>query len=78
MLFFPEGETDMTTSALFPQERQSPTLLLNSALAATSVFDFTFPAMVLPPFFINPFIGPQKSAVPVAQGTRFPCYVSSS
>ena len=50
MLFFPVAETDNTTSTLFPQKLHVRTALLASALAATLVFDFTFPAMIIPPF----------------------------
>jgi hypothetical protein len=49
ILLFPDGETERTTSTLFPQLLQQFPLPLFSALAATSVFDF-FSAMVLPPF----------------------------
>jgi hypothetical protein len=49
ILLFPDGETERTTSTLFPQLLQKLPLPLFSALAATSVFDF-FSAMVLPPF----------------------------
>lgn len=52
IFFFPEGETAITTSTFFPQLRQSCALLLFSALAATSVFDFPFSAMIHPPFAI--------------------------
>jgi len=50
ILFLPVGETDMTTSTFFPQLRQKCPLLLDPALAATSVFDFAFSAMMIPPF----------------------------
>jgi len=43
MLFFPVGETAMTTSTLFPQFLQSRAEFLASDLADTSVFDFALP-----------------------------------
>jgi hypothetical protein len=45
IFFFPVGETDRTTSTLFPQKLQRFTLFFDSALAATSVFDFPFSAI---------------------------------
>lgn len=42
MLFFPVGETAITTSTLFPQFLQSLAKFLESALAVTSVFDLVF------------------------------------
>jgi hypothetical protein len=50
ILFLPVGETDKTTSIFFPQLRQKCPLFLDPALAATSVFDFGFSAMTIPPF----------------------------
>jgi len=47
MLFFPVGDTDITTSTLFPQRLQSFAEFLDSALAETSVFDFAFPAITV-------------------------------
>jgi hypothetical protein len=44
-LFFPVGETDKTTSILFPQMLQRCTLFFASALDETSVFDFPFSAI---------------------------------
>lgn len=46
MLFLPVGETDITTSTLLPQRLQSFAEFFASDLADTSVFDFTFPAIV--------------------------------
>ena len=48
MLFFPVGETAMTTSTLFPHKLQSFAPVLAPDLAATSVFDF--PAIGIPSF----------------------------
>jgi hypothetical protein len=48
--FFPDGETDKTTSTLLPQMLQRCTLLFASARAPTSVFDFPFSAISNPPF----------------------------
>jgi hypothetical protein len=53
ILFLPEEETDKTTSTLLPQMLQRCTLLFASARAPTSVFDFPFSAIGIPPFFIN-------------------------
>jgi hypothetical protein len=50
MLFFPVGDTDITTSTLFPQRLQSLAEFLDSALAETSVFDFAFPDITLSSF----------------------------
>lgn len=52
MLFLPVGETDMTTSTLLPQLLQSRAEPFEPALADTSVFDFPFPDIVIPPFFL--------------------------
>lgn len=48
MLFLPVEVTAITTSTLFPQLLHSLALLLEPALAATSVFDF--PDMFFPSF----------------------------
>jgi hypothetical protein len=53
MLFFPVGETSMTTSILFPQALQSLVALLASERAATFVFDFAFPDMVTTSFHFS-------------------------
>lgn len=45
ILFFPVGETAITTSTLFPQMLQICILFFASALAETSVFDFTLSAI---------------------------------
>ncbi len=50
MLFFPVGETAITTSTLFPQRLQSFAEFLDSDLAATSVFDLAFPDIILSSF----------------------------
>ncbi len=50
MLFFPVGETAITTSTLFPQRVQSFAKFLAPVLAATSVFDF--PDMIISSFQI--------------------------
>jgi len=50
MLFFPVGETDITTSTLFPQFLQRRAEFLASALAETSVFDFAFPDIMYSSF----------------------------
>jgi hypothetical protein len=50
ILFFPDAETANTTSTLFPQMLQRWILPFASALAETSVFDFPFSAMLIPPF----------------------------
>jgi hypothetical protein len=52
ILFFPDGETDNTTSTLLPQMLQRWILPFASALAETSVFDFPFSAMFIPPFSV--------------------------
>jgi hypothetical protein len=50
IFFLPSGVTDRTTSTLFPQLLQHCALLLLPARAETSVFDFPFSAILLPPF----------------------------
>jgi hypothetical protein len=50
MLFFPDGVTAMTTFTLFPQDLQSLAELFAPVLAATSVFDFAFPAILFSSF----------------------------
>jgi len=55
ILFFPDEETDKTTSTLFPQLLQHCTLFLFSARDETSVFDLTFSAISLPPFLFEIF-----------------------
>ena len=56
MLFFPVEETAMTTSILFPQKLQSRAKLFESALAATLVFDFTFPDIIRSSFPLYTFM----------------------
>jgi len=51
ILFLPEEVTDKTTSTLLPQMLQRCILLFASARAPTSVFDFPFSAISIPPFF---------------------------
>ena len=53
ILFLPVGETDMTTSILFPQALQSRAEFFDPALAATSVFDF--PDIIPPSFPVYKF-----------------------
>ena len=50
IFFLPSGVTDRTTSTLFPQLLQHCALLFAPARAETSVFDFPFSAILLPPF----------------------------
>jgi len=50
ILFFPEEETDKTISTLLPQMLQRWILPFASARAPTSVFDFPFSAISIPPF----------------------------
>jgi hypothetical protein len=50
IFFLPSGVTDSTTSTLFPQLLQHCALLFAPARAETSVFDFPFSAILLPPF----------------------------
>lgn len=52
IFFLPSGVTDKTTSTLFPQLLQHCDLLLLPARAETSVLDFTFSAILFPPFHI--------------------------
>ena len=78
ILFFPVDETAMTTSTLLPQLLQSRPMLFESARAATSVFDLTFPAMMFPPFqIISPSEKSQKSPVHVRHACSFTISVSS-
>jgi hypothetical protein len=55
ILFLPVDETAMTTSTLFPQRLQSFAKLFAPDLAATSVLDFAFPAIVRPSFQLDKF-----------------------
>jgi hypothetical protein len=50
MLFFPVGETAITTSTLFPQRLQSFAEFLDSDLAETSVFDLAFTDIIVSSF----------------------------
>jgi hypothetical protein len=50
IFFLPSGVTDSTTSTLFPQLLQHCALLFAPARAETSVFDFPFSAILIPPF----------------------------
>jgi hypothetical protein len=50
IFFLPSGVTDRTTSTLFPQLLQHCTLLFAPARAETSVLDFPFSAILIPPF----------------------------
>jgi len=61
MLFFPVGETSITTSTLFPQALQSFVALLESERAATFVFDFAFPAILTISFHLSVIV--QKSTM---------------
>ncbi len=61
MLFFPVGDTAITTSTLFPQRVQSFAKFLAPVLAATSVFDF--PDMISSSFQIYIYEKSHKNPV---------------
>jgi hypothetical protein len=76
ILFFPVGETDKTISTLLPQMLQRCILLFASVRAPTSVFDFPFSAISIPPFFFQ-FIRLKVIPLVHSSGTHFPLSVIS-